>query len=308
MTEQQTTIAASPKPRALNGYDRLMRRLDGRRIRRFCAHTWLWFVVLAIYAPILVVIGASFDPGDDVAGMRAFLVFPPRGFSLEWYWNIHPRLWQSLWVSISMASLSCAFALVLGVPAALGLIRGNFRGKIILGTLFRAPIQMPAIVIGVAFLQAYYAIGNMFGIPLVATFSGLVIGHVFVAVPYVIGAVGVQLQRFNPAMEEAALIHGASRWRTFRRITVPIVMPGLYAGGLYAFLVSFADVTISLFLSGPNATPFPVHVLYSIEEDFEPTIPAMSTLVFFGSLVILLLIQRLVGLDVLLRGGGNSNA
>ena len=308
MIKQQSAIAASTGPRVLNGFDRLTRKFDGRRIRRICALAWLWIVVLAIYAPILVVIGASVDPGDDVAGMRAFLVFPPRGFSLEWYLNIHPRLWQSLWVSISMASLSCAFGLLLGVPAALGLIRGKFRGKIILGTLFRAPIQMPAIVIGVAFLQAYYAIGYLFDIQIVATFTGLVIGHVFTATPYVIGAVGVQLQRFNPAMEEAALIHGASRWSTFRRVTVPIIMPGIYAGGLYAFLVSFADVTISLFLAGPNATPFPVHVLYSIEEDFEPTVPAMSTIVFFGSLVILLLIQRLVGLDVLLRGGGGSNA
>ncbi len=306
MTEQQSAIPTSPRPRTLNGYDRLMRRFDARRIRRVCALTWLWIVVAAIYAPILVVIGASVDPGEDVAGMRAFLVFPPRGFSLEWYFNIHPRLWHGLWVSISMATVSCAFGLLLGVPAALGLIRGNFPGKIVLGTLFRAPLQMPFIVIGVAFLQGYYAIGNMFGIQIVATFTGLVIGHVFVATPYVVAAVGVQLQRFNPAMEEAALIHGASRWSTFRRITVPIIMPGIYAGGLYAFLVSFADVTISLFLSGPNATPFPVMVLFSIEEDFEPTIPAMATIVFFGSLVLLLIVQRLVGLNVLLRGGGSN--
>ena len=305
MIEEQSTPASLPRPRTLNGYSRLMRRLDARRVRRVCALIWLWFVVAAIYAPIIVVIGASFDSGSYVS-TRAFLYFPPRGFSLEWYFNIHPRLWQSLWVSVSMASISCAFGLLLGVPAALGLIRGNFRGKIVLGTLFRAPLQMPFIVIGVAFLQGYYAIGNLFGIQIVATFTGLVIGHVFVATPYVVGAVGVQLQRFNPAMEEAALIHGASRWSTFRRITVPIIMPGIYAGGLYAFLVSFADVTISLFLAGPNATPFPVQVLFSIEQDFEPTITSMASIVFFGSLVVLLLIQRLVGLDVLLRGGGSN--
>lgn len=305
MIEEQSTPASLPRPRALNGYSRMMRRLDARRVRRVCALTWLWFVVAAIYAPIIVVIGASFDSGSYVS-TRAFLYFPPRGISLQWYMDIHPRLWQSLWVSVSMATVSCACGLLLGVPAALGLIRGNFRGKIVLGTLFRAPLQMPFIVIGVAFLQGYYAIGNLFGIQIVATFTGLVIGHVFVATPYVVGAVGVQLQRFNPAMEEAALIHGASRWSTFRRITVPIIMPGIYAGGLYAFLVSFADVTISLFLAGPNATPFPVQVLFSIDQDFEPTITSMATIVFFGSLAVLLLIQRLVGLDVLLRGGGSS--
>ncbi len=147
----------------------------------------------------------------------------------------------------------------------------------------------------------------MFGLKLVGSFTGLVIGHVFVSVPYVVAAVGAQLQRFNPAMEEAALILGCSRWSAFRRVTVPIIMPGIYAGGLYAFLVSFADVTISLFLSGPDATPFPVQILHSIEQDFEPTIPALATMVFFGSLVLLLLIQRLVGLDVLLKGGGSHS-
>ena len=305
MIEELPVNASMPKPRTLNGVSRFMRRLGARRVRRVCALTWLWLVVAAIYGPIIVVIGASFDSGSYVS-TRAFLYFPPRGFSLQWYMDIHPRLWQSLWVSVSMASVSCAFGLLLGVPAALGLIRGKFRGKIIFGTLFRAPLQIPDIVIGVAFLQAYYAIGNLFGIQIVATFTGLVIGHVFVAVPYVVSAVGAQLQRFNPAMEEAALIHGASRWSTFRRVTVPIIVPGIYAGGLYAFLVSFADVTISLFLAGPDVTPFPVQVLFSIDQDFEPTIPAMATLVFFGSLAVLLLIQRLVGLDVLLRGGGSN--
>ena len=107
MTEQQSAIPTSLRPRALNGYDRLMRKFDARRIRRICALTWLWIVVAAIYAPIIVVIGASFDSGSYVS-TRAFLYFPPRGISLQWYMDIHPRLWQSLWVSVSMATVSCA--------------------------------------------------------------------------------------------------------------------------------------------------------------------------------------------------------
>ena len=276
-----------------------------RSIPRWCMDAWLAAVVIVIYAPIIIVVGASVDPGTFVES-RAFLTFPPRGFSLHWYENIHPRLWHSLWVSVSMAALSAAFGLLIGVPAALGLVRSNFRGRILLGTMFRAPLQIPFIVIGVAFLQAYHLLSDILDINFVATFSGLVLGHVFVATPYVVGAVGAQLQRFNPALEEAALSLGASRWRAFRRVTIPIIMPGLYAGGLYAFLISFADVTISLFLAGPDTTPFPVQVLYTIENDFDPTVPAMSTLVLLGSLALLLFVQRLVGLDVLLRGGGSN--
>ncbi len=276
-----------------------------RSIPRWCMDSWLAAVVIVIYAPIVIVVGASVDPGAYVES-RAFLTFPPRGFSLHWYENIHPRLWHSLWVSVSMATLSAAFGLLLGVPAALGLVRSNFRGRMLLGTLFRAPLQIPFIVIGVAFLQAYHLISDVLNINFVQTFSGLVLGHVFVATPYVIGAVGAQLQRFNPALEEAALSLGASRWRAFRRVTVPVIMPGLYAGGLYAYLISFADVTISLFLAGKDTTPFPVQVLYSLEQELDPTVPAMSTLVLLGSLVLLLFVQRLVGLDVLLRGGGSN--
>lgn len=305
MTGRTAVSGDGPPPGALPSAATRPRAAWRRSVPRWCMDSWLAGVVLVIYAPIVIVVGASVDPGAYVES-RAFLTFPPRGFSLQWYENIHPRLWHSLWVSVSMATFSSAFGLLLGVPAALGLVRSNFRGRMLVGTLFRAPLQIPFIVIGVAFLQSYHLISDVLGINFVQTFSGLVLGHVFVATPYVIGAVGAQLQRFSPALEEAALSLGASRWRTFRRVTVPIIMPGLYAGGLYAYLISFADVTISLFLAGKDTTPFPVQVLYSLEQEIDPTVPAMSTLVLFGSLVLLLFVQRLVGLDVLLRGGGSN--
>ena len=289
-----------PTRRFVNPFSKWRKSLGG-----WVLNTWVAFVIIVIYLPIIIVVGASVDPGSYIES-RAFLTFPPRGFSLQWYLNIHPRLWQSLWVSVSMASISAVFGLLIGVPAALGLIRCNWRGKIFMGALLRAPLQIPFIVIGVAFLQAYHLAADVFHINFVGSFTGLVLGHVFVASPYVISAVGVQLQRFNPSMEEAALIHGASRMRTFMRITLPIIMPGIYAGGLYAFLISFGDVTISLFLAGPDTTPFPVQVLHTITQDFDPTVPAMASLVCIGSLFVLLAVQKLVGLDILLRGGGSG--
>ncbi len=277
----------------------------GRRLRRIIAYTWVGTVYAFIFAPIIVVVGSSFDGGSVIAG-RAVLQFPPSNLSLQWYGLIPQSMFQSLWVSTSMAAISAACGIVLGVPAALGIIRGKFYGKTLMGSLFRAPLQIPFIVIGLAFLQSYYFLGDVMGLHLRATFTGLVLGHVFVSTPYVVGAVGAQLQRFNPAYEEAALIHGASRWSAFYRVTMPIIMPGIYAGGLYAFLVSFGDVTISLFLSGPDISPLPVEIFYALDNDFEPTITAIATLVVVGSLIILYLIQRLVGMEVLLRGGGSG--
>ena len=262
-------------------------------------------VLVFLLAPVVVVVLASFDGGDPVAG-RAFLNFPPSGLSLQWYFSIQPRLFHSLWISFLVACFAAGIGTVIGVPAALGLIRGNLPGKTLLSALFRAPLQIPFIVIGVAFLQTYYLLGDALGLRISGSFIALAVGHLFVATPYVIGSVGAVLLRFNPNLEEAALSLGASRWRTFRRVTLPIIMPGIYAGALFAFMVSFGDVPISLFLASPKYTTLPLEIFHSMEFDFDAAVLAISTLIVFASLVILWLIQKSVGLDVMLRSGGSG--
>ena len=262
-------------------------------------------VLVFLLAPVVVVVLASFDGGDSVAG-RAFLNFPPTSLSLQWYFSIQPRLFHSLWISFLVACFAAGFGTVIGVPAALGLIRGNLPGKTVLSALFRAPLQIPFIVIGVAFLQTWYLLGDAFGIRITGSFLALAIGHLFVATPYVIGSVGSVLLRFNPNLEEAALSLGASRLRTFRRVTLPIIMPGIYAGALFAFMVSFGDVPISLFLASPQYATLPLEIFHSMEFDFDAAVLAISTLIVFASLVILWLIQKSVGLDVMLRSGGSG--
>ncbi|MDA0260950.1 MAG: ABC transporter permease [Proteobacteria bacterium] len=263
------------------------------------------FVYLFLLAPVIVVVGASFDGGDSVAG-RAFLQFPPRNLSFQWYAAIQPRLFDALWVSVGVAVTAAIVGTIVGVPAALGIVRSNLPGKTLISSLFRAPLQIPFIVIGIAFLQTYYMISNLTGLGLTSTFAGLALGHIFVATPYVIGSVGALLQSFDRGLEEAALSLGASPWRTFRRVTLPIIMPGIYAGALFAFMVSFGDVPISLFLAGAKYTTLPIEIFHSMEFDFDPAVLAISTLIVVASLVVLWLIQKLVGLDVLLRTGGNG--
>ena len=262
-------------------------------------------VYLFLLAPVIVVAGASFDGGKSVAG-RAFLQFPPSDLTLYWYENIQPRLWEALGVSVSVAAVAATVGTVLGVPAALGIVRSNLPGKTLIATLFRAPLQIPFIVIGIAFLQTYYFFADAVGFGLQGTFAGLALGHVFVATPYVVGSVGAALQRFDVRLEEAALSLGADRLTTFRRVTLPIVMPGIYAGALFAFMVSFGDVPISLFLASATYTTLPLEIFHGMEFDFDAAVLAISTVVLMGSLVILYFIQRIVGLDVLLRSGGNG--
>ncbi|MCE2492177.1 MAG: ABC transporter permease [Alphaproteobacteria bacterium] len=262
-------------------------------------------VYLFLLAPVIVVAGASFDGGKSVAG-RAFLQFPPSDLTLYWYENIQPRLWEALGVSVSVAAVAATVGTVLGVPAALGIVRSNLPGKTLIATLFRAPLQIPFIVIGIAFLQTYYFFADAVGFGLQGTFAGLALGHVFVATPYVVGSVGAALQRFDVRLEEAALSLGANRLTTFRRVTLPIIMPGIYAGALFAFMVSFGDVPISLFLASATYTTLPLEIFHGMEFDFDAAVLAISTVVLLGSLVVLYFIQRIVGLDVLLRSGGNG--
>ena len=279
-----------------------------RRSNRFgkgILATVVGLVYLFLLAPVIVVAGASFDGGKSVAG-RAFLQFPPSDLTFYWYGQIQPRLWDALGVSVAVATVAAIVGTIIGVPAALGIVRGNMPGKTLITSLFRAPLQIPFIVIGIAFLQTYYFVADVAGFGLQGTFAGLALGHVFVATPYVVGSVGATLQRFNISLEEAALSLGADRWTTFRRITLPIIMPGIYAGALFAFMVSFGDVPISLFLASATYTTLPLEIFHGMEFDFDAAVLAISTVVLFGSLVVLYFIQRLVGLDVLLRTGGSG--
>ncbi len=270
--------------------------------RRIASFIILFSLYVFLLAPLVVVGGASLDRGFATAG-RPYLNFPPYDFSLHWYFNISQGLYSALGVSLTLGGFVAAAATAIGVPAALGLVRSNLRGKQAIATIFRSPLQIPFVVIGVAFLQTYFLIFDLIGLQLASTFIGFAVAHVFVAVPYVIGSVVAMLERFDPQLEEAALSLGASRWRTFRRVTLPIIMPGVYAGALFAFLVSFGDVQIAIFLGGAKYTTLPVEIFYSMAFSFDPGMLAMSTIIIFGSIILLLLVQRLVGLDTLLRTG-----
>ncbi len=260
----------------------------------YCSLSYIFLL-----SPMIVVIGASFHGGEFYTAIK----FPPDEPSLRWYTKIPQTQYEALGLSFLLAGSAALGACIIGIPAALGIVRGIIPGKALISSIFRAPLQIPSIVTGIAFLQLFYIVGDATGLYLQGTFAGLYIGHVFVATPYVVGTVTAVLQRFDTRLEEAALSLGASRMSAFFRVTLPVIMPGVYAGGLYAFMVSFGDVPISIFLTSPGFVTYPVELFYGMENDFDPSILASASLVIFFCLLALLGMQKLVGLDALLRSG-----
>lgn len=267
--------------------------------RRALSATVMTLAYIVMLGPIVYIAAASFDYGQ-----RAYIVFPPEQFTLEAYWRIPARYWASLWVSLKLATVSMIVSCLIGIPAAIGVVRSRMPGKHVLLAMFRVPLQIPAVVSGVAFLQAYYAISALTGWLGAGTFAGLALAHVFAATPYVIGTMVSVLQRFDEAVEEAAVSLGASTLGTLWQITLPMLKPGIFASALYAFMTSFCEVPMSVFLTGSRLVTFPVEVFNSMQFDFEPAILAISTLVTAGSLIVVWIAQRAIGLDVFVKTGG----
>ena len=263
---------------------------------------WCSLSYIFLLSPMIVVMGASFQGGEFNTAIR----FPPDEPSIQWYLEIPHDQLRALGISLALASVAALGACVIGIPAALGIVRSNLKLKTVISAIFRSPLQIPAIVSGIAFLQLFYAIGDATGLYWQGTLYGLAVGHIFVATPFVIGSVVAVLQRFDNRLEEAALILGASRFRAFRRVTLPVITPGVYAGGLYGFMVSFGDVPLSIFLTAPGFVTYPVEIFFTMENDFDPSMLASGSVVIYTCMILLLLVQRLVGLDILLRSGSGG--
>jgi putative spermidine/putrescine transport system permease protein len=271
-------------------------------VEKVILFVWCGFSYVFLLSPMVVVMGASLHGGEFSAAIK----FPPEDPSFQWYTKIPMQQFEALGLSLIVAAVATLIAAFIAVPAALGLVRSNFKGKFLITTIFRAPLQIPAIVSGIAFLQLYYLIYDNSSLMLAGTIPGMLIGHVFIATPFLFGTIVAVLQRFDHRLEEAAHSLGAGKWRTLRRVTIPTIMPGIYSGGLYAFMVSFADVPMSIFLTAPGFVTYPVELFYALENDFDPSILASSSLVIIFCLIMLLGVQKMVGLETLLRSGGGS--
>lgn len=264
-------------------------------MRRRLHVSWIIAALAFVFllGPFVVLIGSSFDSRASY-----FAHFPPQDLSFTWYRRIPIAYWEALRTSFLVASTVSLLASVIGLAAALGIVRGRLVAKDALLAFFRLPVQIPLVVSGAVFLEFYFRIAAMLGVELLYSFWGLVVAHLFVAIPYCVGSIAAVLTRFDPALEEAATSLGASGWRTFIRVTLPAIRSGVVVGIFYSFIVSFGDVPISLFLVNKDLTTLPVRLFHDMQFDFHPTILAVSSLILGLSFVLVLGVQKLTGMDL----------
>jgi putative spermidine/putrescine transport system permease protein len=239
-------------------------------------------ILLYLLAPVIVVIATAFTT-------TAYPVFPPQGFTLQWFQKFlgMSEFTDAVQRSAVLALSSTAVATVLGTFSAMSFTRYRFRGREAVSAFMLSPILFPTIVLGLALLVFYSKLG------LSGSFVGLVIGHSVLTTPFVIRLVMASLAEYDPAVEEAGRNLGAGWWRTFLQITLPLIRPGVLAGAVFAFIISFDELVVTLFLAGPDMTTLPVRIYTFVEFSSEPTISAISTL--------LIIIWMLIGVPVYAR-------
>lgn len=245
-----------------------------------------WLVVAFILGPLVIIVGGSFTT-------TPFVAFPPVGFTLRWYAQLMHRgdFLQSFGVSVVLAVLCCVCAMLLGVPAVIGLHRHGFSGSRLFRAFLMSPLVLPTIVTGVALLQFYYLLD------LDAPLGGLLIGHVLITVPYVLRTVGAGLVGLDPAIEEAANSLGAGSLRTLLRVTLPAIAPSIMAAVIFVFITSFDQATVSIFLAGADMMPLPVRIYNYIDFAVDPMVASVSTLLILFAFGIVALLQKLLGLN-----------
>jgi ABC-type spermidine/putrescine transport system permease subunit II len=247
--------------------------------RRFL-WTYCALILVFLCAPIAIIVVVSFNASE-------FIEFPPRTWSLRWYRNYFTgRQWvEPTLLSLRVAVVTMALSTVLGTAAAIGLVRGRFRGRRALEFFFVSPMVVPTIVLAIG-LYLLFARFRLVGQPL-----ALYLAHTVVATPLVIVIVSAALRTADPAIELAARSLGASYFRTLWHVTLPAILPAVISGAAFAFLVSFDEVVLAIFLGGPATTTLPKRMWESVRFEIDPTLTAISTLLVLIPVVLLAVVE-----------------
>ncbi len=259
---------------------------DGLGVWRVARGAVCAAVALYLLAPLAIVVIISFSGA-------AFLQFPPPSLSLRWYENLFAdSAWgDAFWVSVRMLVPTACLATVLGTAAAYALVRGHVPGARAINAILMMPILVPSIITAAGLYGIYRGLG------LNGTLTGLIIGHTVLTMPYVVATVSSGLRSLDPRLEDAASTLGAPPVAVFRRVTLPLLMPSILSGFLFAAVACFDELIVSLFVSSARTRPISVQMWSNIRGDVDPTIAAIAALSFGFALVALVS-------DVLLRRRG----
>ena len=237
------------------------------------ALTSVWLV-----APTLIVIPMSFTEARTFA-------FPPKGFTFEWYSNFFTdeQWYSALFTSLKIAVIVTVVSVAVGTAAAFGLVRGRFRGKGIVQAFILTPTIVPVVIIGVGIFATYLRW------QISGTMTGFVLAHTALAIPFVVVTVSASVRTFDRSLERAAANLGAGPWATFRTVTFPIIRPGVISGALFAFITSFDEVVVSIFIQSPMVRTLPVQMFSSVTREIDPTIAAASSMIVVFTTTLILL-------------------
>jgi putative spermidine/putrescine transport system permease protein len=263
-----TSAAAYDRPAALANAPR--RRVPaGRWLLNGVAGVSLAFILL----PLVLVTWLAFFRQEIPS-------FPPEGYSLQWFGAVlgNKTFADGFILSFEVAVAATLIGLALAVPASLAVARRTFTGRGAVNTLLLMPLIVPGVVLGTAIYVFQIEAEIATGLPLLGTTTGLIAAHALVVIPWAARLVTASLAGFDPSIEEAAKNLGAGPWTTFRRVTVPAIWPGIVAGALFGFVMSFGNLEMSLFLVGAGRTTLPIAILQYLEWKIDPTVAAVSVM------------------------------
>ncbi len=246
--------------------------------------TAVMFVFLL--GPFLVIIISSFSS-------NAVMRFPPEGFSLQWYRKVlNIEMFRTtFWMSLKTGLAATLTALVLGVPVAYTNVRYRYPGKNILELFFSSPAIVPGLVIGFSLLRFFIYVAR------IPVLTGLYLGHTAILFPYTVRVVSASLRNFDRGIEEAAVSLGSSPLHAFFAVVLPNIQSGLVAAFILAFITSFNNVPVSLFLTGPGVATLPIQMLVYMEYYFDPTISALSSILIVLTVIIIQSTEKLLGIS-----------
>ncbi|MCL2892097.1 ABC transporter permease [Brenneria tiliae] len=249
-------------------------------------------MLLFLIVPVLVIVPLSFNAGS-------FLSYPLSGFSLRWY---HEFFNSNAWLgalgnSLLIAPLATLLATVLGVLASVGLVRGEFRGKSLVMAVLISPMIAPVVIVAVGMFFFFAKLS------LLNSYLGLVLAHAMLGVPFVVITVTAVLKNYDQNLSRAAASLGAPPLLVFRKVTFPLIAPGVFSGALFAFATSFDEVIVTLFLASPRQRTLPLQMFAGIRENLDPTIAAAASMMVGTALILLIVMEILRRRSERLRAG-----
>ncbi|MGL5380930.1 ABC transporter permease [Clostridium sp.] len=247
------------------------------------------FVILVyifLFAPLVIIAMTSI-------GTENYIAFPPKGFSLQWFVNVFKSqsFLNSMMTSFIISGIATVAALIIGIPAAYGLSRYDFKGKGAIKSFFFSPLIIPGIVVGFSLFQFLLVQLNL------SVLMSLFIGHTLVIIPYIIRVIGSSLEVFDYSIEEAAMSLGCKKSLTFFKVVLPNITSGVMAAFMLAFINSFNNVPVSMFLTGPGVSTLPITMMNYVEYNYDPTVSALSVILMILTIGIMYILEKTLGLN-----------